>query len=102
MHRSNPFASRKGGSPLPRVLLSFGAALLLAGVVSLVVPHTAPAQRRPPGLRSQDPNAAYCVASGGQVVNRQPFFNTNGPQSDWLQLMGDQDFCEFTSPTDGS
>jgi putative hemolysin len=46
--------------------------------------------------------AQYCVNKGGMAVVREPFFNTNGPQSGWLQLPGFLVFCQFTSPTDGS
>jgi hypothetical protein len=46
-------------------------------------------------------NAAHhCVRNGGVVQTRIPEFNTNG--GDPLVLSGSADFCQFTSPKDGS
>ena len=52
----------------------------------------------------QDDSAArdYCVSSGGELDWRQPYFNTNGPEQDWLRLAGSRAFCKFTSQDDGS
>ena len=56
-----------------------------------------------PRAQTNDSAAAeYCVNSGGEVDNRQPYFNTNGPEQDWLRLAGSRYFCKFTSPVDGS
>ncbi len=46
--------------------------------------------------------AQYCVQSGGVVIDRLPFYGTNGPPSSWLLLMGQKKFCQFTSAIDGS
>jgi putative hemolysin len=46
--------------------------------------------------------AQYCVQSGGVVLNRFPYYGTNGPFTSWLQLLGEKKFCQFTSATDGS
>ncbi len=46
--------------------------------------------------------AAYCVSSGGTVINRLPTYGTNGPSSSWLFLNEPRQFCQFTSATDGS
>jgi hypothetical protein len=46
--------------------------------------------------------AAYCEQTGGAVIERAPYYNTNGPFADWLRLSGVKDFCQYTSPTDGS
>ena len=43
-----------------------------------------------------------CVKNGGHVFTRVPVFNTGAAQSAWLYLMGEEKFCQFTSPTDGS
>jgi putative hemolysin len=51
---------------------------------------------------SSSPAAAYCVQSGGKVIDRLPIFGTNGQPSTWLPLTGPRQFCQFTSPTDGS
>jgi hypothetical protein len=56
--------------------------------------------------RTADPNlgtaAAYCVASGGEVEHRAPFFNTNDDPKNWFRLSGSRAFCQFTSKRDGS
>lgn len=74
-----------------RSFLTIGAALLISGAIN---------------LEAADPDtgaaAQYCVQSGGQVINRAPFYGTNGAPSTWLQLMGEKKFCQFTSATDGS
>lgn len=67
------------------------AALLLSGA------RTAQAADTDSGVAAQ-----YCVQSGGVVINRSPFYGTNGPPSSWLRLMGERKFCQFTSATDGS
>jgi putative hemolysin len=40
---------------------------------------------------------AYCVKKGGQVNDREPYYNTNGDEQDWLRLSGSLQFCKFTS-----
>ncbi|WP_395726623.1 hypothetical protein [Nakamurella sp.] len=37
----------------------------------------------------------YCAQSGGQVQGRQPFWNTNGDQAQWLALAGSATMCRF-------
>jgi len=48
--------------------------------------------------------ADYCVKKGGEVDNREPYFNTNGDPQSWLRLAGARQFCKFTSKkkNDGS
>jgi putative hemolysin len=70
---------------------AFAAALLLSGA------RAAQAADPDSGVAAQ-----YCVQSGGVVINRSPFYGTNGPPSSWLRLMGERKFCQFTSATDGS
>jgi len=58
-------------------------------------------------MQAADPDtggaaAAYCTQSGGVVIDRLPIFGTNGPPSSWLPLTGARQFCQFTSPKDGS
>ena len=50
----------------------------------------------------QSPAAAYCVSKGGEVDGRQPYFNTNDAEQNWLALSGSRQFCKFTSKKDGS
>jgi len=40
--------------------------------------------------------AEYCVNEGGEVDVREPYFNTNDIQQNWLQLSGSRQFCKFT------
>jgi putative hemolysin len=47
-------------------------------------------------------SAAYCLSKGGEVDIRQPYFNTNASEQDWLQLAGAREFCRFISEKDGS
>ncbi|MFN7993389.1 MAG: hypothetical protein U0Q18_07295 [Bryobacteraceae bacterium] len=57
-------------------------------------------------VRGQDSGAGaesqYCTDNGGKVIKRSPFYGTNNAPSQWLQLMGERGFCQFTSKTDGS
>jgi hypothetical protein len=62
-----------------------------------------------PGLRqvaqaqaNNDGAPGYCVSNGGVVDDRQPYFNTNDIEQNWLLLDGSSKFCHFTSPTNGS
>jgi hypothetical protein len=58
----------------------------------------AQAEEQTPDSASRD----YCVSSGGEVANRQPYYNTNGPEQGWLRLAGSRSFCKFTSQEDES
>lgn len=68
------------------------------------VEASASQQAAPQADKQQDDAASrdYCVSSGGEVDARQPYFNTNGPEQDWLRLAGSRNFCKFTSQDDGS
>jgi putative hemolysin len=44
----------------------------------------------------------YCVSRGGEVDWREPFYNTNDVEQNWLQLAGGRSFCKFTLKKDGS
>ena len=46
--------------------------------------------------------ADYCVKKGGEVDEREPYFNTNASEQDWLRLAGSRQFCKFTKKKDGS
>ena len=50
--------------------------------------------------KSSGQAGAYCVEKGGVVQTRIPEYGTNG--ADPLVLSGQADFCQFTSPKDGS
>ena len=70
---------------------------IAAGVLLLSGGHKLQAAEPDSGSASQ-----YCVQNGGVVVERVPYYGTNGPKSSWLRLAGQKQFCKFTSPTDGS
>jgi len=55
-------------------------------------------------VRAAEPDAAaaYCQQTGGEVIDRAPFYGTNGRPSTWLRLAGSRKFCQYTSKTDGS
>ena len=76
---------------MERLVLKISAALLMSGAVFAA----------DPAAFNVFDATQYCVQSGGQAVKRLPFFNTNGPESEWLQLMGNEIFCQFTAE-DGS
>lgn len=46
--------------------------------------------------------ADYCLKKGGEVEAREPYFNTNDIEQNWLLLSGAYDFCKFKSKEDGS
>ena len=76
-------------------------------VAVLAVDVTEPAFARPPQALADAPSdlsaaAAYCVANGGEVENRAPYFNTNDDPKNWLRLTGGRRFCQFTLKSDGS
>jgi putative hemolysin len=69
----------------------------LAALISLSFAASAPARAD----KASAPSAAsYCVKKGGVVQTRIPEYGTNGDNP--LVLSGSADFCQFTSPHDGS
>jgi len=78
----------------------FAAAACVAAIlVVCAFSQPAFAQQSKPDLAAA---AAYCVAKGGEVETRTPYFNTNDDPSNWLRLSGSRQFCQFTSKKDGS
>lgn len=88
--------------------------LALAAALSVAAIAT-PASANPPVYRgiampsfanpafAVDPAAAsYCGSTGGHVEVRTPFFGTNDPPSQQLQLNGTAGFCRWISKKDGS
>jgi putative hemolysin len=88
------------------VVATFLIALAIAALLPVVKPVEASGVSSQPAAQEDvNANAAskdYCVSNGGEVDNRQPYYNTNGPEQDWLRLSGSRNFCKFTSPDDGS
>lgn len=44
--------------------------------------------------------ADYCTETGGTVETRQPYWNTNQDQSDWVRLPGELDLCWYQTLDD--
>jgi putative hemolysin len=81
----------------------FGVMTCIAIAVVALVPNASPVYA---GGNASDPDlgkaAAYCVATGGEVETRSPYFNTNADPSRWLKLSGGRRFCQYTLKRDGS
>lgn len=43
--------------------------------------------------------AKYCTDNGGTVATRMPYYGTNGPRDQWLELGGSREFCTFLETT---
>ena len=80
----------------------FAAALILSACTVLPPESTPSATDAGAAPDAAGPAAAYCQEQGGQVVNRTPFYGTNGPRDAWLQLGQPVAFCEFEDAADGS
>jgi putative hemolysin len=84
------------------------AALTCIGIaIALFLPTLRPVEAGSgdqPSARSDTPVTAaeYCVNHGGEVDSREPYYNTNDVEQNWLQLSGSRQFCKFTSTKDGS
>ena len=85
--------------------LFFGSAIGKAAVAVLIVSSSLAFAGTPPAPKNRPDEAsaaaAYCVASGGEVENRTPYYNTNDDKKNWLRLTGTRRFCQFTKG-DGS
>jgi hypothetical protein len=88
------------------VATSFFIAIAIAALLPIVKPVQAGSklQAEPRAVAQSNDSAAgdYCTSVGGENDIRQPYFNTNGPETDWLRLAGSRHFCKFTSAVDGS
>ena len=82
--------------------------IVIAAVVAAFCPVARSVDASPEGTASSispamlGPAAEYCISKGGEVDVRQPYFNTNDNEQNWLQLSGSRDFCKFTLKKDGS
>lgn len=90
----------------PLVALMICIALAIAVLLPATRPVQAGSNSNPAPAFSASPDtsaaAGYCVAKGGEVDTRAPYFNTNDNQQSWLRLAGNRRFCKFTSKKDGS
>ena len=76
------------------------AVLVLTPIATPVYAGSAPTSADANGDLSAA--AAYCVAQGGEVETRAPYFNTNDDPKNWFRLSGYRKFCQFTLKSDGS
>lgn len=81
--------------------------------VGVFLPTTSTAQTGSPNNAKQDDGTdlskanlgraeKYCIGHGGEVDVREPYFNTNDNEQNWLRLSGSRQFCKFTLKKDGS
>lgn len=90
--------------PLVALVIFIG----IAFAVAVFLPATAPVQAggtaNAVAADSADLSKAetHCVKWGGEVDDREPYYNTNGDPQSWLRLDGSRQFCKFTSKKDGS
>ena len=88
-------------------LVGFSVIGLIAIAMALMVAPIQAAAPESTTIASDDASApsaaaAHCVAKGGVVEVRTPYWNTNDDNPDnWLRLAGSRNFCEFTAD-DGS
>jgi putative hemolysin len=94
---------------MKRPLIAFTFLLSIALTTAIFLPATSAAQAGSPDSVSSQAddstkggteNAAvsssqYCVDQGGVVEVREPYFNTNDIEQNWLQLSGARQFCRF-------
>lgn len=79
-----------------RKVAASAIAFLFSGVMVATAQTT---KTKPTGPTAPE---SYCTSTGGVVENRVPAFGTNGPTADWLRLSGSEEFCQYTSSSDGS
>lgn len=81
-----------------------GLMICIATAVIGLLPTISPVHAQTKSVQEADLGAAaaYCVAQGGEVEHRAPYFNTNDDPKNWLRLSGTRAFCQFTLKKDGS
>jgi|SRR5579862_5436004 len=83
---------------ITKAMLS-GAVLLL---FSALVVSGANAQTAKTNTAKPSAPESYCTSTGGVVEHRIPVYGTNGSMNTWLKLAGAEEFCQYTSASDGS
>jgi len=90
----------------PLVALAILSCIALA--VAICLPVTTPVHAAGAGSAVADEGsdlskaATHCVKWGGEVDDREPYYNTNDDPQNWFRLDGSRQFCKFTSKKDGS
>lgn len=83
---------------MTRKMIGILATLVVGGTLFTATAQTS----KEKNSASATPPQAYCTSTGGTLETRLPVYGTNGPIQDWLRLAGSQDFCQYTSSSDGS
>jgi hypothetical protein len=94
----------------PFISLIFGIAIAVAVFLPTIQSVQAGSSDQPAAINNDNApaeadlagSAAYCVSEGGEVDIRQPYFDTNDSEQNWLRLAGNREFCKFTLKKDGS
>lgn len=76
-----------------------GTALLLFSALGI---SSANAQTAKTSTAKPSAAESYCTSTGGVVEHRIPVYGTNGSMNTWLKLAGAEEFCQYTSSSDGS
>jgi putative hemolysin len=71
--------------------------LLLSGAL-----FSATAQSTKTKVKALTVSQAYCLSTGGELETRHPVYGTNNSSQNWLQLAGQEGFCQYTQASDGS
>jgi putative hemolysin len=75
-------------------MIGIAAVLVLSGTLFNATAQTA--------TNDAATKESYCTTTGGTLENRVPFYGTNNAFPQWLRLSGGQNFCQYTSASDGS
>ncbi|MGA3089403.1 MAG: hypothetical protein ABSD75_12375 [Terriglobales bacterium] len=93
---------------MKRSLVALLSLIGIAFAIAVAVPASSPVQAGGPG-QARAPEvvdlakaADYCVKKGGEVNGREPYYNTNDVEQNWLQLSGTRQFCKFLKKSNGS
>jgi hypothetical protein len=84
------------------LLMMMCLALAIAVPAARPVQAGSPKDAKPEAAADMSKAEKYCVRHGGEVDVREPYFNTNDNEQNWLRLSGSREFCKFTSKKDGS
>jgi putative hemolysin len=89
--------------PLVMLMIVISSAVAVAVFLPVAAPVQAgaPTNQTPAVAVDLSQAADYCAQQGGEVQTREPYFNTNDAEQNWLRLSGGRSFCKFKSH-DGS
>ncbi len=93
---------------MKRSLVALVILTCIALAIAICLPITRPVQAAGANSAGADDGsdlskaATHCVKWGGEVDDREPYYNTNDIPQNWFRLDGSRQFCKFTSKEDGS